>query len=1326
MTPAVLKRVSFILTIRSIVKMSCYGGPHTVLPSRNLHQWLSSTSHTAHRPNEKLQRFRLSCTQRVNRARSSRLEPAADAEQTHRAMGKKAKTTEQAALVSSSSNSAEQKPQQETKPESVAAVVTKAKGTSMPPAPVAKPTKPSAERNEFLKLFWNLAENDVEARAQAVAHIIAHLQQKQTKADATFDDDLQYTLKRLVRGLASSRDAARQGFSTALAGLLEVFPSVQLKEVQALLREAMEVHSSMKGMEQREHMFGRLFGLLAVQRSGRLGGDDNQSVAVEVIKELLEMSKWKKWLREACFEAVLAVLVDVNAKVFVSELVPELALYLQGDVSEYNAEQVLLAAGLHHYIHTTGIEATMPSTFPALKFLRHKAMHALAEPLKGSSSCYPRVHAAWYGIFGHLIHTGRNAAQFDGELFQETWNVLVENVLLNKESATHERRGLAFKLFELVLPSLPRPLLRAILTPHFVKCLYTNAVSKKNYLHEAARHTLKVFFALAPEEYFHFFQKQFVKPMASLVEIDADDNDNDEEEEEKEQAAKKMRLSNGGFDAIIAIEEEKERAELLKKKHDNVRLWALDALVTGAAELLAKDVVADGDEATEKVQSQALRFLVFHTFFVSSGKATPSKKKKKAAVASGDVGLDAALTVAEPVLSNTVLANALKRVLSLLSVKLSGESSSVLSRIFSVSQELLACSEAATLRHALAEDVAEQMTAVATRVAEIRTSWMAAKSKDETKTKQLEAFLLLFMSSGVQLLDPEQRSDAVVVVTDLEKCYADLVTSSLDKKSAKKNKKSAKAKNADDDDQDEPNPIVVFTDMLMSLLSQDSSAMREIVAHVFRSMLPLLNAESIQTMLNVLVPSEEDEAEDQDDDRVTRRDDEDEDMDGGDDDDEDDDDDEEEDDEIVLTTATEVSEAMSKDTKLAALNREDMALAAIVGHVKDRANRKKNAKKVVMQVLHFKLRVLDLLQVFVTKCATSPLVLTLVLPLFQALVAIQKTDKETRVLSERLQSVLTNKVLRAKDVPSGAELSAEQRQSACENLKTVVELLTKKSLEKDQAGKVGAGVVVYYIRVLCNSKDTVTVVDASVHEAVAAAVQDAFTKKHSRFPQSVFDDLVTRFPLIAVHLLFAPLTAIATASSGPEDEDEAKSPAAAVDEFSQCEVFRLLSLLLKPKMLADKAEQKAFAAVKTPLKAALVALLARQATQELKAKRMKIVLSCALHFVKSWKQLKFVDADLEDLLAAATALASNSPVVKNMVKQLVDASGSAVAAAALEAAAKKAKDEAATKAKKEPKADVVADKAKKNLKKAVESKKLKQQKDKKVTKRKRAAESDKE
>jgi hypothetical protein len=43
---------------------------------------------------------------------------------------------------------------------------------------------------------------------------------------AEISEDLRYVLKRLVRGLASSRKGARQGFSTALSYALSKFAEV--------------------------------------------------------------------------------------------------------------------------------------------------------------------------------------------------------------------------------------------------------------------------------------------------------------------------------------------------------------------------------------------------------------------------------------------------------------------------------------------------------------------------------------------------------------------------------------------------------------------------------------------------------------------------------------------------------------------------------------------------------------------------------------------------------------------------------------------------------------------------------------------------------------------------------------------------------------------------------------------------------------------------------------------------------------------------------------------------------------------------------------------
>lgn len=1097
----------------------------------------------------------------------------------------------------------------------------------------------SAERSEFLKLFWNLAESDVAERTQAAAKILAHLEQ-QAKPDA----DVQYTLKRLVRGLASSRDAARQGFSTALAGLLARFPTiVALKDVQELLRESMAVNQNMKGMEQREHMFGRLFGLLALHRSGRLTAQDDQTLAVQVIQELLEMAAWKKWIREACFEGVLSILADIQPQVFLTQLVPAFTTLLEGEVTKYNAEQVLLAAGLQHYIHASGLHDQVPAEFPAVRFLRRKHMHLLAEPLKSSSSCYPRVHSAWFGIFGHLLHTGKKAEPLvDSELFQETWTVLVENTLLNKAIATHERKGLALKLFELaVSASLPRPLLRSILTPHFVKCLYNNSVSKKNYLHDAARHCVQVFAAQAPEEFFHFFQKQFVKPMASLVEIEvsAEDTEANEQEDQKERAA---RLKSGGFDAMLVIEEERERAEMIKKKTDSARLWALDAMISAVSDQLTKE------ETVPAYSEQGLRFLIIHSFFTSN-KAMPSKKSKKKAAAQTDIGLDTALLSVEPALSSVVREHSVKRLLSLLSIKLAtgGSTGSILNLIYSIAQELLQRTESVTLRYEMDAEMTTQMQAITSRVQEIRAT---KKPADETVCKQLEAFSLLFMSCALQLLDHKQRSDAMIVAIDLEKCFADLLGANKNKKSsAKKSKKKAEPEEDVEADQD---PVVVFTDMLLSLLSLDSGAMRDIVIHVFRSVLPLLNGPSIQTIVNVLAPNDDEIDGDVDNEPINRK------RQDGEDEDEDEDmeaEAAEEEDEIVLTSATEVSEALRSDAKLADLHREDMALAAIVGQVKDRAKRKSDAKQMRLQQLHFQLRVLDLLQVFVTHSSESEHVLLLIVPLFQALVKIQKTDNEKRVLSERLQSVLLNKLLRAKDVPSIAS-KGTVRKSTLESLASIVEILRTKTIEKDLSSKVGTATVLYLVRALCGKPDTSNSDMEAVHKILRPVVLEAFTKKHARFPRSVFDDLITKFPTVAVHLLLEPLTTIATTAK-QDKEEKSEDSTAALDEFSACEVLRLLSLLIKPKLLANDSERKPFHKVQAALAKSLVTLLSAK-DKELKAKRMKIVLAFALHLVRASIETSpnadKARTELKELIATLEALESSSPVVKQFVKQILD------------------------------------------------------------------------
>ncbi|GMF11449.1 unnamed protein product [Phytophthora lilii] len=1144
----------------------------------------------------------------------------------------------------------------------------------------------SPPKGDFLKLFWTLAESERGARTQAAAQLLAHL-----RRSAEAEAEVQYTLKRLVRGLASSRDAARQGFSTALSALLSAFPQqLALQSTLELLRDAMEVHSSMKPMEQREHMFGRLFGLLALHRSGRLSAD--LPLLVAVLKELLDMAAFKRWFRETCYEAALTLLADVPAEIFLAELAAPIHNCLQiqpskgGEdegVEAWNADQVLLAVGVQRYMHATGIDQDeeqmkqLPENFAAVNALQRHNVHKLARPLRGSSGCYPRVHSAWFGVFGHVLNpTEDKSATLDGELFQEAWTVLVENSLVGGNNAedsaptSHERQGLALKLFELVAPKLPAPLLRAILTPRFVKCLYNNAVAKRNYLHEAARHCLKAFAACAPAEFFHFFRKQFASPLSILVTSTSAESD-DEEEEEKPKK-KKQKLSAGGFDALVELEEKKEREEALKRRTDRARVWAVEAMVAALTELLSAK--SEASEETTKLQTDVLRFLVFHSFFVPSGeaKSTPSKKSKKGnkkskTTADDEVAREAA--EATPALSENVANYAKTRLFSLLSLGLAGAdgaraSASVMSRIFVIAQEMQASSSAVVLREPLSK---AQFDALVDHIDTLRSK--EEEDEEDTKAKKSathrplsEAFLLLFMSAGLQLLDNEQREDAVVVVADLDKCYAQLVARDQKATPTKKKSNKGKKKEQAEPEEAEEESVVVLTDLLLSLLSQDSSALREIVSQVFRSLLPLLNGACLTTMVNVLQPTTEAEgaAADEEDDEfapVTRREDE-----------EENEDEEEEEEEVVLSSADAVSDALRNDEKLSALHQEDLALAAIVGQVKHRSQRKKDLKRARLQTMHFQLRVLDLLQVFVsqrpeqTEAATAKhnaLVLSLVAPLFRVLARVQNADTEKLVLRDRLQAVLLHKVLRAKDkIPSGEAAQAE----ALDALHQIVELIRTTPMEKDHASKVASAAIVYLVRVICTSEASS---DEEVQKIVRASVLDAFTKKHSRFPRASFEELLTKSPAVGARVLLEPLAAVAAASEKKEDAEKSEVRAA-VDEFSKCEVFRLLTVLLRGSHKLQqsgelsKAQRSAFKRVQKSLKTALVRQLAPESVQQLKAKRMKLVMMFALQLVKFWhtsEDKKATETDVRAVVAAVQAVDSKSPVVKGMVKQVSEAAG---------------------------------------------------------------------
>lgn len=136
-------------------------------------------------------------------------------------------------------------------------------------------------------------------------------------------EDVVYTVKRLVRGLGSSRDSSRLGFAVALTEVSYHYPSsdkpvadmfqllsrirtVSAAQILSLLQRSTHTSGAMKGSEVRDLLFARLFGLTSLINSGSLfAATSTQEDFETVIAILLRLGKQKAWLRESAWWGII-------------------------------------------------------------------------------------------------------------------------------------------------------------------------------------------------------------------------------------------------------------------------------------------------------------------------------------------------------------------------------------------------------------------------------------------------------------------------------------------------------------------------------------------------------------------------------------------------------------------------------------------------------------------------------------------------------------------------------------------------------------------------------------------------------------------------------------------------------------------------------------------------------------------------------------------------------------------------------------------------------------------------------------------------------------
>lgn len=332
----------------------------------------------------------------------------------------------------------------------------------------------------------------------------------------------QYAWDRLARGLASPRAAARQGFALAICiALQDPRCPMSNAEVFDLLREHLPANG--KGREARDALLGRLFGIGALARAKRLGNEKDALAACELVVDAAER---KQFLQEAAAAVIVEIVDACNGNLFekgtplyrwMVEAKPEDAraphalyalLACWEDVPADVAREAELLPLMDEDSTKTKLskmkgrkaKGAMPASgkdidrLRASSFLAGKHLEKLAPVFAGTSCAHPRTHRTWLHLLGMLIHgtcTPFDVASKPEPRFMpclhDFWKLAVEGPLL--DGGSHERKFLAMELFELVLPWVVADQIPILFSEPFLLNLRTHVKNKNSLLHKKAELT---------------------------------------------------------------------------------------------------------------------------------------------------------------------------------------------------------------------------------------------------------------------------------------------------------------------------------------------------------------------------------------------------------------------------------------------------------------------------------------------------------------------------------------------------------------------------------------------------------------------------------------------------------------------------------------------------------------------------------------------------------------------------------------------------------------------------------------------------------------------
>ncbi|KAI3755493.1 hypothetical protein L1987_55294 [Smallanthus sonchifolius] len=324
-----------------------------------------------------------------------------------------------------------------------------------------------------------------------------------------------YAVRRLIRGVSSSRECARQGFAVGLTVLAGAVPSIALDSLLKLIVDLLEVSSSMKGQEIKDCLLGRLFAYGSLARSGRLIQQSDYDYIKEFTSSVISLATKKRYLQEPAVVIIMQLSEKLPVEVVLKQVLeaPGLLEWFEGAIEAGNPDALLLALKLREKVAADNklFGKLLPESYSSSTLFSADHLSSLANCFKESTFCQPRVHGVWPVLVNILLpevlqqhadsatvlnsakkhKKNRKSSSYDEDIqkkLQNFWDIVIERSLL---LSSHDRKHLAFDIILLVLPRLPVSCIPIVFSFKIIQCLVDILSTKDSWLYKFAEYFLK-------------------------------------------------------------------------------------------------------------------------------------------------------------------------------------------------------------------------------------------------------------------------------------------------------------------------------------------------------------------------------------------------------------------------------------------------------------------------------------------------------------------------------------------------------------------------------------------------------------------------------------------------------------------------------------------------------------------------------------------------------------------------------------------------------------------------------------------------------------------